>query len=259
MIEKKTDMFASLNSACPEGSSSLKAHFGNWGIYAAAAGATLAMSTNAEAQIVYTTLGQTVSIGTGLGNISSSKGFAMTVGAHRGTEHLYLRRSSAVAGNASSARAKVFGQFPLAISGGATSGGGFAAKNFGLNAPIGASRLFSGHGGTFLEKHTSQNAVKGFFGGQQTGFVGFATGPGLDNYGWIELKVSDAGSPGYTNELQVIAYAYNSVAGSPINAGQGIPVTTPEPDTAALGLLASGAAGLAIWRRRRKEVDAPGV
>ncbi|MGA3239187.1 MAG: PEP-CTERM sorting domain-containing protein [Bryobacteraceae bacterium] len=230
-----------------------KAHFGNWGIYAAAAGATLAMSTNADASIIYGTLGQNVSIGTGAGNTTAAKTFVVSA-VQKDIESIYLRRFSAVGGAASSANAKIIGGLAFATTGGATSGGGHAAKNFALNAPIGASRHFSGHGGTFLEKHTSSNALKGFFGGDQTGFVGFSNGFG--NYGWIRVSVSDAGSPGYTNELTVIDYAYNTIATDPIDAGEGIPTGTPEPGTAALGLLASGAVGLAVWRRRRKEVDA---
>lgn len=257
MTEKKTDMPA-LPSACPEGSSSSKAHFGNWGIYAAAAGATLAMSTNAEAVIVYTTLGQSVSLPAypltsselSHGKSVAQKTFPLSIQGHKGTGTLYLRRSSAH----NLAAAKIIGNLALATSGGLTSSGGHAAKDFLANQIIGASRHFSGHGATFLDKHTSLGATKGFFEGNKTGFVGFSNGVG--NLGWLEIMVSSAGTPGYTNELKVIAYAYNTVADSPIEAGQGIPTSTPEPDTAALGLLASGAAGLAIWRRRRKEIDA---
>src|SRR5580658_1793770 len=93
-------MLASLNSACPEGSSSLKAHFGNWGIYAAAAGATLAMSTNAEAQIVYTTLGQNVTapaVGlTSQGHSIATKNFTVNIAGHRQTESIYLRKNTSL-------------------------------------------------------------------------------------------------------------------------------------------------------------------
>jgi MYXO-CTERM domain-containing protein len=193
-----------------------------------------------------------VGIGT-LGQSTSEKTFALSVNGKHPAVSIYLRKNSSLVPGLAEAR---LGGLNLATSGGKTSGGGRAAKDLLLNAPIGASRNFPGGGGTFLNKHTSSGPLKGFFGGQKTGFVGFSYA-GL--YGWIEVMVSDAGSPGYTNELKAIAYAYNSVAGATINAGQGIPTSTPEPDTAALGLLASGAAGLAIWRRRRKEVDAPGV
>jgi MYXO-CTERM domain-containing protein len=211
------------------------------------------MSTNADAAIIYGTLGQSVSIGTVASNITAAKTFQVSV-VQKEFESIYLRRFSAIGSAASSANAKIIGVVGLATVGGATSGGGHAAKNFALNAPIGVSQHFSGHGGTFLEKHTSGNALRGFFGGDQTGFVGFSNGFG--NYAWIRLSVSDAGSPGYTNELTVIDYAYNTVAGETIDAGEGIPTSTPEPSTSALGLLASGAAGIAVWRRRRKEVDA---
>jgi hypothetical protein len=260
VTEKKTDMLALLNSACPEGYSSSKAHFGNWGVYAAAAGATLAMSTNAEAQIVYTTLGQMVTrpaVGlTIFGHSVTSKNFTVNIAGHKQTESIYLRKGSSLVPPLGAAKVGA-GALEFATGGGVTGSHQRAAKNFGLGTVIGAAgQHFYPGGSDFLNKHTTLGAFNGFFKGVDTGFLGFSY---AGHYGWIEAMVSDAGSPGYTNELKVIAYAYNSVSGATINPGQGIPVTTPEPDTAVLGLLASGAAGLAIWRRRRKEVDAPGV
>lgn len=260
MTEKKTDLPAP-PSACPESFSFSKAQFGNWGIYAAAAGATLAMSTNAEAQIVYTTLGQTVTrpaVGlTVLGHSITSKNFTVNIAGHKQTESIYLRKNTSLVPPLGAAKIGVIEDaLNFATAGGATGSGQRAAKNFGVGSAIGGAQHFYPGADDFLNKHTTLGAFNGFFKGVDTGFLGFSY---AGHYGWIEAMVSDAGSPGFTNELKVIAYAYNSVADSPINAGQGMPVTTPEPDTAALGLLASGAAGLAIWRRRRKEVDAPGV
>lgn len=255
MAEKNTDRLTSLSSAHPESSLSSKAHFGTWGIYAAAAGATLAMSTNAQAVIIYTTLGQTVTqpVGavTSMGHSISSKNLPISILGKKPLESIYLRKNSSLVPGIGQAR--LFGDIPLATAGGLTSAGGRAAKDFVMNAAIGASQNFPGGGGTFLEKHTSSGPLKGAFGGQKTGFVGFEY-DGV--YGWIEVMLSDAGSPGYANEFKAIAYAYNTVAGATIDAGQGIPTSTPEPDTAALGLLAAGAAGLAVWRRRRKEAAA---
>jgi LPXTG-motif cell wall-anchored protein len=55
-------------------------------------------------------------------------------------------------------------------------------------------------------------------------------------------------------EAEILEFAYNSVQFQGITT----PATaTPEPGEAALGLLASGAAGLLAWRRRRAAWKAP--
>ena len=67
---------------------------------------------------------------------------------------------------------------------------------------------------------------------------------GQTHYGWAELAVAFSfGLPRYTETLQ--GYAYDTVAGQPILAGEG---RTPEPGT--LGLLALGSLGIGLWRRR---------
>jgi hypothetical protein len=94
----------------------------------------------------------------------------------------------------------------------------------------------------------------GHFGvGTQTGFVGFSTKNG--DLGWLRVKVETpvAGTK-YPDSLEVIDGAYNDVAGQPITAGQ--TTSTPEPGTAALGLLATGATGLLAWRKRRSASSA---
>ncbi len=67
---------------------------------------------------------------------------------------------------------------------------------------------------------------------------------GHTDYGWAELSVTENGVVPF---LYVDEYAYNTVPGQAIAAGGG--AITPEPGT--LGLLALGAAGLALWRGRK--------
>ena len=86
--------------------------------------------------------------------------------------------------------------------------------------------------------------------GNQVGFVGFELPDG--DFGWMQVRVSDFRSPGFPNEVELIDFAYNNVAGAPITAGD---TGVPEPNAAALGLFAMGASGLIAWRRRRKEVS----
>jgi LPXTG-motif cell wall-anchored protein len=60
----------------------------------------------------------------------------------------------------------------------------------------------------------------------------------------VQVKVEN-NAAGFPVEGEILEFAYNSVQ------FQGITTPTPEPGAAALGLLASGAAGLLAWRRRR--------
>jgi LPXTG-motif cell wall-anchored protein len=70
----------------------------------------------------------------------------------------------------------------------------------------------------------------------------------------MHFQVTLDGS-GFPTQLEVISWAYNDVAGAPIEAGQTTEVgATPEPSTAALGLLALGAAGILALRKRRNQL-----
>ncbi len=75
--------------------------------------------------------------------------------------------------------------------------------------------------------------------GTTEGYVGvqFYAADGL-HYGWIRVR------GGYYNDGRILDYAYNSVPGQGIAAG-----AVPEPSTWAL--LALGAAGFGMFRRRR--------
>lgn len=72
---------------------------------------------------------------------------------------------------------------------------------------------------------------------------------GALHYGWVDMELAgqDAFGPGTAAFVRIEDWAYNDVAGAPINAGQ-----IPEPGTAAVGLsaLALGAAGLRRLRKR---------
>ncbi len=81
-----------------------------------------------------------------------------------------------------------------------------------------------------------------FKGRGQEGFVGFSFDAGEGTqFGWIKVKMGE-GVP--HNDLTVLGWAYAG-PNEAINAGQ-----VPEPGS--LGLLATGALGLLLWRRVRR-------
>jgi hypothetical protein len=220
-------------------------HAGDWKTYAAAAGATLAMATNASADIVYSgPVDITVSIPSTVSN-HSSKPFTV----NKYNEVLAIENFSSGSGR-KVAQAALFGSLGLAATFPFFVTPVLYRYNAGQNisgsglVPFGYLRGAAGPGGVVT-------VTIGSFGpGSASGFVGFELPDG--DLGWMQVKVS-VDSDGFPNDAEVIDYAYNSVPGAPIAAGQTV-VATPEPGAAALGLLTIGAAGLIAWRRRRAEV-----
>ena len=109
--------------------------------------------------------------------------------------------------------------------------------------------------GDLIDSTTVSSHTPGFYGSMAYGnnpnsefktaadaYIGlsFPSGANLF-YGWVRVGVNlNAGT------FQVKEWAYNSVSGAGIHAGQ-----IPEPST--LGMLAAGSAGLVAMRRRRKQ------
>jgi LPXTG-motif cell wall-anchored protein len=79
------------------------------------------------------------------------------------------------------------------------------------------------------------------------GFIGFSFEDGVGiHYGWVRVKM--AGNQN-KNGFKLMDYAWAD-AGEPISAGQ-TSSEEPAPVLGSLGLLAAGAAGLLLWRKRR--------
>ncbi|MHB8866388.1 MAG: PEP-CTERM sorting domain-containing protein [Pirellulaceae bacterium] len=77
-----------------------------------------------------------------------------------------------------------------------------------------------------------------------TGYIGFSFNAGAGTqYGWLQVTM-DTGTP--KNAFTVVDYAYAGI-GERIRAGH---AAVPEPGS--LGLLATGAIGLLLWRRKRR-------
>lgn len=81
-------------------------------------------------------------------------------------------------------------------------------------------------------------------------YLGFYfQGPDGPQAGWVDIATttSTPALPGGTSSFEILSYAYETAASTPISAGEGSPV--PEPY--ALPLLALGGVGLIALRRRR--------
>ena len=87
--------------------------------------------------------------------------------------------------------------------------------------------------------------------------VGIKTTGGV--LGWMKLKMSDTTVAGVPSSIKMISWAYNSVSGQTILAGQTSNAAVPEPGTMAMGLLASGAAGLVALRRAKAKAKAKAI
>jgi hypothetical protein len=211
-----------------------KQHLCDWSAYATAAGAALAMSTNASAQIVTMTPDLTVSKnGEAQFNIGGDIGF--------------LGASSTVSGGTRTANVGInagSGKLHFKLS-----TGGQVKRYMSHNAIVAAGGERSDADLFFKSKSRYDSTHFGNFGpGDSAGFVGFENA--LGDLGWLKVKVTIDGA-GFPTQLELISWAYNSVPGGGIQAGQ--TSSTPEPGTAALSLLALGAAGILALRKRRKE------
>jgi hypothetical protein len=227
-----------------------KQHLGNWGAYAAAAGAALAMSTNASAGIIYSGVQDKTVTLANEGNVDTFRTTQFSVAqviekarANNGARRTRIGLAALVA-NTSTRRLS----FALA-------GSLRAAKLYTLGQAV----LMNGSRGSsgLLRAEISNGQLTQRIGpwgpGTVTGFVGFISTQTGD-LGWIDVKVFDRNDDGYPDELEIIDSAYNNTPGGAIDAGQ--TSSLPEPGTAALGLLALGAVGILALRKRRKELTA---
>ncbi len=223
-----------------------KAHLGNWGAYAAAAGASLTLATSADASTILHTVNLTESINPAA-NARSNVQNPFTLNGHKASLALFNRPSfhSTSSNYGRSGAARIVNGNGVSFF--RTPGSFEPAHKYGLGAPIGVLGSLAA-GAT--ELRVGSGVPHGQFGPNSTGYVGFKTGSG--DLGWLKIVISDSNSDGYPDQATIVEYAYNDVPGGAISAGEVNP-TTPEPGTAALALLAAGAGGLLALRRKRRD------
>jgi hypothetical protein len=220
----------------------------DWRAFAAAAGATLAAVSAADASIIYGTLNDAVQL-PGAAPYSKATtvkksflvdGIQMTVAVKNQFSFGNHERGAYIAGNVG---------FLVSAT--------VAVLKFSKGQPIvgGTERLTYGNRG-LLDVVTNNNNSFHNFPLNKTAFAGFqlpeSKGGG---YGWLQLDVLDRDNNGSPDGIDVLGYAYSD-AGGGIDGGQGIPSDVPEPGTKALALLALGSAGVLAWRRRRSATPA---
>ncbi len=244
-----------------------RARLSTWGVYAAATGATLAMASNADASIIYGVANVSASIAPNASFDAASNAFQIAgrkveiaIGEFAILERLLYIRGAKRRRCPFSSRIKAPRVSSISIQANRSLQRREGLQGMGSPGPFwaaaasAAATVSAGVPATVLAAAPEILVL-------QSLAILRAVRPGLPDScckkpppsstsGGFRIKVSDPNSVGYMTEIQALDWAYNDTAFGPIAAGEG--AAAPEPGTAALALLASGAAGLLAWRRRRR-------
>jgi hypothetical protein len=202
-----------------------------WAGYAAAgAAAVLGVNESTNAEIMYGKLGVTLDGTTG----SNPDNYWFDVNQDGNLDlqvthvHWTFSSGSLVPSNGF---AYVYGR-----QGGLVVGAGSSALRLYQSNVVDGAQPFVAFGALAL------NDAAGAFRLPGPGYVGFSfEADDGTHYGWLQVYMNGAA----LNAFSLVDYAYENIAGQGIHVG-----TVPEPGS--LGLLATGAIGLLMWRRARR-------
>jgi hypothetical protein len=209
---------------------------GKWPVYAAAAGSALAFSTSATANtIVYSG-----PLNTGSANIDGNSFGVFVTGMVPNLTSLGLRPTSSCFVCAAAANVRGNGSMLFGLP--------FRPYNFGAGFSVTSRRGFQPAGG--LLDFFNGGIHDGYWSRGGAGYAAIRLPNG--DLGWIKIAVGT--EFGYPTSAAILSWAYNDVPGASILTGETANTTasTPEPNSLALALLATGAAGVLAFRRRRK-------
>jgi hypothetical protein len=244
-LNQRLDAYAT--SVQANRASGWKERLGGWRPYAAALGSGLALTTAADADIIYSgPLNLSASINAS--NVGSHNAVFLTIAS--GHFAASVRRST----GGGQAIFRTNANAGSRVIGGNNAFG--SLKRFASGARItfrsskGKSSLL---GGAPLFHRSNNGATFGQFQSGVAGFAGFVLPNG--DLGWISLKWQDPDFPKDPDTINAMNWAYQNAYRDRIKAGQ--TKAMPEPSGLTLALLAAGSAGvLALRKRRRAETAA---
>jgi hypothetical protein len=226
----------------------------NWTAYATVAGSALAMASSASAAIIYTNGSPVTS---SISSISKSvfaqrydqPGFPL---AGRDLELALVQSHRSATPTLLSGFAEIFSSKFANLFGDAKSA--LVLKRLNSGDAISSLAASWMRVGVLFDGNTSVGH-EGVFNSGQAGLAALRlpTAGGQFDYGWIRLEYSN-GANGLPDSFEAIDWAYNNTPGMAIEAGQQV-AGAPEPSTAAMALLAAGAAGVLALRRRKLPVS----
>jgi len=236
------------SNRCLPGSKQWKKHLGNWRMYAAAGGASLAAATDADADadVAYQYVNQTISVTPSQHTTQFS---LQGVNGHTIKFRLTNNFKTSNGSTQRSGKAVMTGIGAGGISFFTTAPGPQSLKNYARSAIVGGSTKHNQQG--FLTYHGTRSLGAGKFG---SGYVGFRTftsktpaTTGGGRLGWVKVNVIKD-SAGYATAMKILGVAYERTPGTSLKTG------VPEPGSMAMGLLAMGATGLIALRRAKAAV-----
>lgn len=214
-----------------------RARLGSIPALATATGAALAMTTSAEADIIYS----------GIENVT------VTASTKNTARNLSLNIQSPKAAGSTLKFNVVLGHGLEEITGTGKnpphtqffSNGYALMQRFGFGATIKGDHIPPTNSGAIVHINGGMGGSGGLFTKSVTGYAGFVLSD--NEHGWIRLKWSSSSSTELS--LTVIDWAYNNRPGGIITAGEGI-TSVPEPSSLSLALLAAGSGGVLALRKR---------